>query len=95
MDTDAIGSMPARLPRPAGPSGDDRYEVELGVTVAAISGTSRAPSRSRTRSRRTSYTLVVEGTGRQGFVKGQARVTLEPRGSARACRSPRRQMSAG
>jgi carbon monoxide dehydrogenase subunit G len=68
MDTDAIGRC---LPGCKGlkPIGPDRYEVELGLTVAAIAGSFKGTN---------SYTLVVEGSGRQGFINGRARVTLEP-----------------
>ena len=58
MDIDAIGRC---LPGSRGlrPIGPDRYEVELGLTVAAIAGSSRARSPSRTRIRRRAYTLML------------------------------------
>jgi len=80
MDTDAIGRcLPgSRGLRPVGP---DRYEVELGVTVAAIAGSVKGTIALEDKAPPTSYTLVIDGTGRQGFVKGRARVTLVPDGT--------------
>lgn len=80
MDTSAIGAC---LPGCRGlqPVGADRYEVELGVAIAAIAGNFKGTVALEEKQRPHSYTLAVEGSGRQGFVKGRARVTLEPDGS--------------
>jgi len=77
MDTDAIGRC---LPGCKGlkPIGPDRYEVELGLTVAAIAGSFKGTVAIEDKRPPNSYTLVVEGSGRQGFINGRARVTLEP-----------------
>ena len=77
MDIDAIGRC---LPGSRGlkPIGPDRYEVELGVTVAAIAGSFKGTVALEDKVPPNSYTLVVDGSGRQGFIKGQARVTLVP-----------------
>lgn len=77
MDIDAIGKC---LPGCKGlkPIGPDRYEVELGVTVAAVAGSFKGTVALEDKAPPGSYTLVVEGSGRQGFIKGRARVTLEP-----------------
>ena len=79
MDTAAIGTC---LPGCRGlhPVGPDRYEVELGVTVAAIAGSFRGTVALEDQAPPTSYTLTVEGSGRQGFIRGRARVTLVPDG---------------
>jgi uncharacterized protein len=79
MDTAAVGTC---LPGCRGlqPSGDDRYEVELGLAVAAISGNFKGTVALEEKVVPQSYKLVVEGSGRQGFVKGHARVTLAPDG---------------
>lgn len=79
MDTNAIGSC---LPGCRGlhPIGDDRYEVELGVTIAAIAGSFKGTVALLEKEPPHAYKLVVEGSGRQGFVKGHARVTLAPEG---------------
>jgi carbon monoxide dehydrogenase subunit G len=75
MDTEAIGRcLPGcRGLRPIGP---DRYEVELGVTIAAIAGSFKGTVALEDKTRPNAYTLVVDGSGRQGFIKGRARVTL-------------------
>jgi carbon monoxide dehydrogenase subunit G len=79
MDTTAIGGC---LPGCRGlkPVGDDRYEVELGVAVAAISGSFKGIVALEQKVPPKSYTLIVDGAGRQGFVKGQAGITLEADG---------------
>lgn len=75
MDTEAIAAC---LPGCHGlrPAGDDRYELELSVAVAAIAGNFKGSVSLQDKRPPQSYTLVVEGTGRQGFVKGRALVTL-------------------
>ena len=79
MDTNLIGSC---LPGCRGLQsiGGDRYEVELGVAVAAIAGNFKGTVALEDKVPPQSYKLVVEGTGRQGFVKGHARMILEPDG---------------
>ena len=76
MDIDAIGRC---LPGCKGlkPIGPDRYEVELGVTVAAVAGSFKGTVALEDKAPPDSYTLLVDGSGRQGFIKGRARVTLE------------------
>ena len=79
MDTDSIAAC---LPGCRGirPIGEDTYEVELNVAVAAISGSFKGTVSLTDKVPPQSYKLSVEGTGRQGFVKGHARVELEPDG---------------
>jgi carbon monoxide dehydrogenase subunit G len=79
MDTTIVASC---LPGCRGlqPVGEDRYEAQLGVAVAAISGDFKGIVGIEDKSPPHSYTLVVEGSGRPGFVKGLARVTLVPAG---------------
>jgi carbon monoxide dehydrogenase subunit G len=79
MDTDRIASC---LPGCKGlhPIGENRYEAELAVAVAAISGSFKGTITLEDLQPPRSYRLVVEGTGRPGFVKGQANVTLVPAG---------------
>ena len=62
------------------PIGPDRYEVELSVTIAAIAGSFKGTVALEEKSPPNAYTLVVDGSGRQGFIKGRARVTLVPDG---------------
>ena len=76
MDTTAIASCVPGC-RELRPIGDDRYEAELVVTVAAISGNFEATVALEEKVPPNSYRLVVEGTGRIGFVKGSAQIELE------------------
>ena len=62
------------------PIGDDRYEAELAVAVAAISGNFKGTIALQDKNPPRSYRLVVEGSGRPGFVKGNAHMTLVPEG---------------
>jgi carbon monoxide dehydrogenase subunit G len=75
MDTDAVGSC---LPGCRGlhPIGPDRYDVELSVAVAAVSGSFKGTVSVAEQAPPHAYTLIVDGSGRQGFVKGRARITL-------------------
>ena len=79
MNTDAVGAC---LPGCKGlkPLGEDRYEVDLAVAVAAIAGNFKGTVTLANQQPPDSYTLLVEGSGRQGFVKGQAVITLHPEG---------------
>lgn len=77
MDTEAVGSC---LPGCRGlrPLGEDRYETELAVAVAAISGNFKGTIALKDQKPPHSYRLLIEGSGRPGFVKGEAVVTLVP-----------------
>jgi uncharacterized protein len=80
MDTERVAAC---LPGCKGlrPIGEDRYEAELSVAVAAISGDFKGTIALQDKNPPRSYRLVVEGTGRPGFVKGNALVTLVPEGA--------------
>lgn len=79
MDSDAVGSC---LPGCKGlkPIGEDRYEAELAVAVAAISGNFKGTVALEDKVPPQTYKLVVEGSGRPGFVKGHALLTLSTEG---------------
>ena len=79
MDTRAVGEC---LPGCRGLKAvdSDRYEVELSVAVAAIAGSFKGTVSLADKVAPRSYTLIVEGTGRQGFVNGHANISLEPDG---------------
>lgn len=81
MNTDALAVC---IPGCRGltPIGDNRYEAELGVAIAAISGNFKGTVALEQMEPPHSYRLVVEGTGRPGFVKGHAQVTLAPDGDS-------------
>jgi hypothetical protein len=80
MDTEAIGRC---LPGCRGlrPAGDDRYEIELGIGIAAIAGEFKGTIAIGEKNAPQSYTLTVDSSGRQGFVKGRARVSLAADGA--------------
>ena len=80
MDIEAIGRC---LPGCGGlrPVGDDRYEAELVAAVAAVSGSFKATVAIEDRQPPHTYRLVTEATGRPGFVRGHARMSLAPDGS--------------
>jgi carbon monoxide dehydrogenase subunit G len=80
LDTEAVGRC---LPGCRGlrPIGDDRFEVELSVAVAAISGDFKGTVALADQVPCRSYKLLVEASGRPGFVKGAAVVTLAADGT--------------
>jgi carbon monoxide dehydrogenase subunit G len=64
------------------PIGEDRYRAELTLAVAAVSGRYSGTVTILDKRPPSSYRLVVEGTGKSGFVKGEATVELvEEQGS--------------
>ena len=77
MDTTAIAAC---LPgcRELRDLGEDRYQAELVIAVAAITGNYGATVGIEEKVPPRSYRLVVQGTGRSGFVKGSANVALDP-----------------
>lgn len=58
------------------PLGDDRYRANLSMAVAAISGQYSGTVALLDKQPPRSYRLVVDGSGKAGFVKGEATVTL-------------------
>ena len=77
MDTTAIAAC---LPgcRELRDLGEDRYQAELMVVVAAITGNYGATIAIEDKMPPRSYRLAMQGTGRTGFVKGAATIALEP-----------------
>ena len=77
MDTEVIARcIPGcRALRAVGPN---RYETELSVAVAAISGDFNGTIELTDMRPPESYRLLVDGTGRPGFVHAAATITLEP-----------------
>jgi uncharacterized protein len=75
MDTRAVAAcIPGcRELREVGP---DRYEADLAVTVAAITGNFAVTVAMEDKIPPQSYRLVVQGTGRTGFLRGQAVMVL-------------------
>jgi carbon monoxide dehydrogenase subunit G len=60
----------------------DHWDAVMKVGVAAIKGTYKGKVGIVDKDAPNTYTLQVEGSGGPGFVKGSARVTLEPDGDA-------------
>src|SRR4051812_3682606 len=60
----------------------DHWDAVMKVGVAAIRGTYKGKVAIVEKDAPNAYTLQVEGSGGPGFVKGSARVSLEPDGEA-------------
>src|SRR5262249_47637640 len=58
------------------PIGDDRYRAVLKLAVASISGEYAGTVSILDKRPPTSYRLVVDGSGKPGFMKGEATVEL-------------------
>jgi uncharacterized protein len=62
----------------------DHFDAVMRVGVAAIKGTYKGKVAIVDKTAPTGYTLQVEGSGGPGFVKGTAKITLEPNGDSTA-----------
>jgi carbon monoxide dehydrogenase subunit G len=58
----------------------DHWDAVLKVGVAAIKGTYKSKVAIVDKTPPTDYTLLVEGSGGPGFVKGSAKISLEAEG---------------
>ena len=58
----------------------DHWDAVMKVGVAAIKGTYKGKVAIVEKLQPNTYTLQVEGSGGPGFVKGSARISLEPEG---------------
>jgi carbon monoxide dehydrogenase subunit G len=58
----------------------DHWDVLMKVGVAAIKGTYKGKVAIIEKEEPSAYTLQIEGSGGPGFVKGTARISLEPDG---------------
>ncbi len=58
--------------------GENRYKAALSMGLAAVTGRYEGTVELKDLNRPSSYALVIDGKGRQGFVKGQATVELTP-----------------
>src|SRR5258708_9657204 len=61
-------------------TGPDHWDAVMKVGVAAIKGTYKGKVALVEQEPPHAYTLQVEGSGGPGFVKGSAKITLEPEG---------------
>ena len=75
MDSNAIAAC---LPgcRELRPLGDDRYQADLTIGVAAVSGSFAATIALLDKVPPHSYRLSVEATGKPGFARGSAAIVL-------------------
>jgi carbon monoxide dehydrogenase subunit G len=79
MDTAAIASCVPGC-KELRPIGEDRYQADLTVAVAAVTGNYSATITMTEKNPPISYRLLVDGSGRMGFVKGDAHITLREDG---------------
>ncbi len=63
------------------PLGDDRYEAIMSVGLGSINTSFTAQITLADQVPPKSYTLIVEGQGGPGFVRGEAQISLEEQGS--------------
>lgn len=59
--------------------GDDHYEMKMKMVIAALSGSFDGKVRIADQNPPESFRLVVEGTGKIGFLKGDGLLKLDPR----------------
>lgn len=79
LDPDALrGALPGV--KDFKQTGDDAYEAAMSIGVGAVKGTYNAKVQVRDKNEPNSYRLVVEGTGRPGFLKGDGLIELEDSG---------------
>lgn len=58
--------------------GDDHYEMKMKMVIAALSGSFDGQVRIADQNPPESFRLLMEGTGKIGFVKGQGLLKLTP-----------------
>jgi uncharacterized protein len=75
MDVTAIAACVPGC-RALRPLGDDRFEADLVVAVAAVTGTYEATITIEDKEPPRTYALVVDATGRRGFLRGRAVIEL-------------------
>ncbi len=61
--------------------GEDSYEMKMKMLIASISGRFDGKVRITDKNPFTSFKLLVEGTGKIGFLKGEGLLTLNPSGT--------------
>ncbi len=57
--------------------GDGKYEAVLAIKIASIKGTFQAKIEVLNKKPPVTYTLVIEGVGKIGFMKGEGNISLE------------------
>ncbi len=61
---------------------EDEYEMKMKMVIASIGGLFVGKVRLADKTPPEKFTLLVDGTGKIGFIKGQGHLTLEPAGEA-------------
>jgi carbon monoxide dehydrogenase subunit G len=61
-------------------TGEDSYDAHLKIGVAGIKGSYVGKVRLEEKKPPESFTLLVEGKGSPGWVKGKARIQISPKG---------------
>ncbi len=59
-------------------TGPDEYEMKMKMAIAAISGSFDGKIRIADQNPPESFRLIVEGTGKMGFIKGNGLLNLSP-----------------
>jgi carbon monoxide dehydrogenase subunit G len=59
-------------------TGPDEYAMRMKMALAAVAGLFEGKIRIADPNPHTSFTLIVEGTGKIGFLKGSGALTLKP-----------------
>src|SRR5690348_7334664 len=79
LDPDALrGALPGT--KEFTQAGPDAYDAVMSVGVGSVKGTYNAKIQVLDKNEPDSYRLVVEGTGRPGFLKGDGTIELEDKG---------------
>jgi carbon monoxide dehydrogenase subunit G len=63
-------------------TGDDEYDLHLKLGIAVLKGSYIGKVRLADKNPPAAFTLHVEGKGTPGWVRGVARIRLEPRGDS-------------
>lgn len=61
---------------------EDQYEMKMKMAIASIGGLFTGKIRLADQNPPTSFRLVVEGTGKIGFLKGEGLLNLAPQGES-------------
>ena len=62
--------------------GEDEYRMTMKTAIGAVSGQFAGTVRIADRTAPTSFRMIVEGTGKIGFLKGEGLLTLSANGEA-------------
>jgi carbon monoxide dehydrogenase subunit G len=84
-DPDVIGGCLPGCDR-LEPIGEDQYRAAMTLAVAAVSGSYTGTVSMRDKNPPHSYRLVIEGSGKPGFVNGEATIELVADGAGTTVR---------